>query len=216
MTRHEEEYIRHIYSKIEFKDRKIKIKEIADDFNYSKQSVIEMIKKLKARGYVSYIPYKGVSLSIEGRKIGARITRVHRLWELFLVRELDMSWDEIDKEAQLLQHATSELLEEKLYNYLGRPDYCPHGDPIPDENGKIPKKEYNTLAEAKLGDTFVIHKVKDDPALLKYLEDKGIKIGIQLVIQSILEYDGMIYALKGDQELIISGESTKSIYGIIN
>ncbi|MCG8484951.1 MAG: metal-dependent transcriptional regulator [Clostridia bacterium] len=215
MTQYEEDYIKYIYAKTELKNRVIKIAEIAADFMYSKQAVIEMVKKMEVRGYLQYIPYKGVTLTAEGKKFGARMVRVHRLWELFLVNELGMKWHEIDDEAHLLEHATSELLEAKLYEYLGKPEFCPHGSPIPDENGEIKFKSYQTLEQARVGDTFTVKKVKDEPSLLKYLEGRGISIGAEIVIQSILEYDGLINAKKGKDDVFISRESAKLIYGII-
>ena len=216
MTKYEEDYIKYIYSKIELEDRAVKITEIAGDFMYSKQSVIEMIKKMEVRGYVKYIPYKGVTLTTEGKKFGARMARVHRLWELFLVNELEMKWHEIDDEAHLLEHATSDLLEAKLYEYLGRPEFCPHGSPISDENGEIQKKKYLTLEQARVGDTFTVKKVEDEPSLLKYLEGRSVRIGVKIVIQSILECDGLINGRKGKDEVFISRESAKLIYGIIS
>ncbi|MCG8499346.1 MAG: metal-dependent transcriptional regulator [Firmicutes bacterium] len=216
MTKYEEDYIKHIYSKTEFKERLVKISEIAEEFLYSKQSVIEMVKKMESRGFVKYIPYKGVTLTDEGKKIGARMTRTHRLWECFLANELGMKWDEIDNEAHILEHATSDFLEAKLYEYLGRPEFCPHGNPIPDENGEVHIKEYHTLDQAEVGDTFTVNKVKDEPSLLKYLERIGIRIGTKIVVQSILEYDGMINAKREDKEIFISRESAKLIHGIIS
>ncbi len=216
MTQYEEDYIKYIYSKIELKDRVVKIAEIADDFMYSKQSVIEMVKKMEMRGYVQYIPYKGVTLTAKGRKLGARMARVHRLWELFLVNELGLKWYEIDEEAHRLEHATSDLLEAKLYSYLGRPESCPHGSPIPNEKGEISIKSYQTLEQAGVGDTFTVKKVKDEPSLLKYLEGRGIRIGVKIVVQSILACDGLINASQGEQEVFISRESAKLIYGIIS
>ncbi len=215
MTTQEEDYIKYLYSRLEQDELIVKITKIADEFNYTKQSVIEMIKKMETRGYVKYIPYKGVTLTDEGKKIGTRMIRVHRLWEIFLVNELGMKWDEIDDEAHLLEHATSDLLETKLYEYLGKPEFCPHGSPIPNEYGEITHLKYSNLDLVKIKDVFIVKKVKDEPSLLKYLEKSGIKIGTNMLVQSVLEHDGMIIATVDGREIFISKESAKLIYGII-
>ncbi|QUI22429.1 metal-dependent transcriptional regulator [Vallitalea pronyensis] len=215
MSKYEEDYIRYIYSRIEQGEHLVKITDIANVFGYTKQSVIEMIKKMESRGYVKYIPYKGVDITEEGRKIGSRMVRVHRLWEIFLVNELGMKWDEIDDEAHLLEHATSPLLESKLYTYLGKPEYCPHGNPIPDEDGEATYITYMTLDQVTANTTFIVKMVKDEPSLLKYLKQNGVNIGTTLYIQSILAYDGMIHGIIDGQDFYMSKESAKLVSGII-
>ncbi|WDV46403.1 metal-dependent transcriptional regulator [Clostridiaceae bacterium M8S5] len=215
MTKYEENYIKSIYEKTEMENNIVKVSEIAQEFQYTNQSVIEMIKKMEARGYVKYLPYKGVALTELGKKIGARMVRVHRLWEVFLACELGMKWDEVDKEAHLLEHATSKLLEEKLYEYLGKPIFCPHGNPISDEHGDTTTAQYTSMDKVKCFDVFAVKKVKDVPSLLKYLDDRGIRIGSKIHIQSILQHDGMIEGLYLGKEVFISKEASKLIFGVI-
>lgn len=215
MTMYEENYIKSIYEKTESKETIVKASEIAEEFGYSNQSVIEMFKKMDARGYLEYIPYKGVRLTAEGKNIGARMVRIHRLWEVFLIEQLNMKWDEVDIEAHQLEHATSKLLEEKLYEYLGKPVFCPHGNLIPDENGNTISVEYTSLDKVCRGDTFAVKKVKDEPSLLKYLDRISVKIGSQIYIESVIEYDGMICGNCQAKEIFISKDAANLIYGLV-
>lgn len=94
-------------------------------------AVTDMAKKLSVKGLVVYAPYKELELTPAGLSLAVKVIRRHRLWEMFLYRVLKMDLGEVHREAEILEHQTSDSLLEKIDDYLGRPKFDPHGDPIP-------------------------------------------------------------------------------------
>ena len=111
--------------------------ELANELKTKPASVTDMMKKLKTKKLLHYQPYQGFRLSSEGNKVALGIIRRHRLWEFFLAEKLKFSWDEVHEVAEDLEHVSSKKLIDKLDEFLGFPRFDPHGDPIPDANGKI-------------------------------------------------------------------------------
>jgi DtxR family transcriptional regulator, Mn-dependent transcriptional regulator len=112
-------------------------------FGYSPISIHEMITKLEENNLVKYIPYKGVMLTLEGEKIGSALVRRHRIWERFLTDTLGIPLDTAHEVAGNLEHAAPETITEKLSDFLGNPDHCPHGSEIPE---KDPSSKQNRIA----------------------------------------------------------------------
>ena len=125
-----ENYLKNIY-KLQESRRKVSTSLLSEQLRISAASVSEMVKKLSESGQLKYTPYRGVELTEQGRRKALRIIRRHRLWELFLVEVLKYPWDEIDEEAEKLEHMTSERLESRIDEILGYPSVDPHGDAIP-------------------------------------------------------------------------------------
>jgi len=125
-----ENYLKNIF-KIQEEEGRVTTTSLSHRLQISAASVSEMIRKLAEEGHVKHTPYKGVQLTVEGRKKALRIIRRHRLWELFLVEVLKYDWDEIDEEAERLEHMTSERLEQRIDQILGYPSRDPHGHAIP-------------------------------------------------------------------------------------
>src|SRR6185503_17816684 len=123
--------------------------EIADSMNTAAASVTDMLKKLSEKKLIHYARYQGVTLTPAGQKVAVTVIRRHRLWELFLVTKLGFTWDEVHELAEQLEHIQSDKLVQHLDTYLGRPKFDPHGDPIPDENGKFHLKKTIPLSEVK-------------------------------------------------------------------
>jgi len=154
---------------------------IAAGLDVSPGTVTSMLKTLSDAGFAEYIPYEGVRLSQPGRDLALRVLRRHRLIELFLVRTLDLPWDLVHEEAENMEHAMSDLLIDRIDNYLGKPQYDPHGDPIPDANGNMPPPASQLLLnEAVDGQQFRIARVVDQtPQFLRYLSNAGIRPGVE-------------------------------------
>ena len=104
---------------------------LARRLQFSPASVTKMIKRLAEYKLVSYEKYQGVHLTESGRRVAVEILRHHRLLELYLTQALGFSWDEVHEEAERLEHFISEKLEAKICDFLGNPDFDPHGAPIP-------------------------------------------------------------------------------------
>ncbi|MCT4543001.1 MAG: metal-dependent transcriptional regulator [Vallitalea sp.] len=133
LTRGEQDYIKVIYMLQETNNEEyLKNTVLVKKLGHTPQTVNETIKKLVNKNLLEYIPYKGSKLTEEGIEISIRLIRIHRLWELFLYEKLGFTWEQVHEEAEKLEHVTSKLLEERLYEFLGKPSKCPHGSSIPE------------------------------------------------------------------------------------
>ena len=135
-TASEENYIKAIFH-LQQADGMATTSLLAEKLLTKPASVTDMLKKLKAKKLLLYEKYKGFTLSSEGKKVALGIIRKHRLWEFFLVEKLQLKWNEVHEIAEQLEHVNSNILIEKLDEFLGRPKFDPHGDPIPDSKGKM-------------------------------------------------------------------------------
>ena len=132
----EENYVKTIYH-LQRRDDTVTTNELAARLQTKPASITEMMKKLKVKKLVNYQPYQGFKLTAEGNKIALGIIRRHRLWEYFLAEKLKFNWDEVHDIAEDMEHVSSKKLIDKLDEFLGYPKFDPHGDPIPDANGKL-------------------------------------------------------------------------------
>ncbi|MDO4800325.1 MAG: metal-dependent transcriptional regulator [Bacillota bacterium] len=154
MNRSEEDYIKALYSLEETipEGKAVSNSRLTERLGHTAQTVNEMIRRLERKGLVIYRPYRGSRLTDLGRAEAVRMTRVHRLWELFLVQHLRYSWDDVHEEAERLEHATSEHLAQALYRFLGEPSTCPHGQEIPvfaEEMSSLPSKKQSRRTRTK-------------------------------------------------------------------
>ena len=209
----EEDYIKYIYEASHEIKTHLSLKDIASYFSYREQSVNEMIKKLQKKGYVKYLPYQGVTLLKKGEKEAIRMIRSHRIWEVFLEKYLGYSWEEVHQEAEHLEHAGSEKMIEKMYELIGKPDSCQHGNPIPSYGSRFKSKNYPSLYEMKEGDIFHILQVKDDYGLLQYLKQHNIQIQDEVTI--IKKYESLAQIeIKHDKHIYqMSEQTSKMIFG---
>ncbi len=137
-----------------------------------------MVKTLADSGLVRYEPYVGVRLTGSGEKLAALVVRRHRLIELFLVQVMGMSWTEVHEEAELLEHAVSDRLIERIDEMLGHPESDPHGDPIPDSEGVLERRPFDTLLTCPLNARVTVRRVTDqDPEFLRFVERRDLKPG---------------------------------------
>ncbi|MBM4168732.1 MAG: metal-dependent transcriptional regulator [Ignavibacteria bacterium] len=207
-----ENYLKAIYKLAEH-ERRVTTSLLSEQLRVSSPSVTEMIKKLSDAGVVGYTPYKGVQLTARGRKKALRIVRRHRLWELFLVEVLKYRWDEIDEEAERLEHITSDRLEERLDAFLGYPKVDPHGDVIPTAAGSIDQPEYSLLADCRPGTKAVVARVSDtDSEVLQHLSRLGIKLKKQIVVRDRLAFDGSMTIAVDGKEQYLSRKLASQIY----
>jgi DtxR family Mn-dependent transcriptional regulator len=142
-----------------------------------------MVKKLAALGYVTHLPYRGVRLTDQGRRVALEVLRHHRLLETYLVEELGVPWDRVHAEAEVLEHVLSEGLEERIAAKLGEPTHDPHGDPIPAADGTVVEPETVALDTLATGDRGRFVRVSDsDSKLLRELARLGIRPGDELEV----------------------------------
>jgi len=164
--------------------------DIAERIHTSAASVTDMLQKLSEKKLISYKKYKGVTMTASGKKAALSVIRKHRLWEMFLVEKLGFGWDEVHAVAEQLEHIQSDKLIEQLDKYLGHPQADPHGDLIPDSNGKFPIRKSVLLSSLTKGESATIAGVVDkSPAFLRHLEKIGFNVGTLLKVEQVEEYD---------------------------
>jgi DtxR family transcriptional regulator, Mn-dependent transcriptional regulator len=164
---------------------------VAERLGVTPASASGMLRRLADEGVVSYEPYHGARLTPEGERIALEVIRHHRLLELFLAEVLDMPWDRVHAEAEVLEHHISEELEELIAAKLGEPALDPHGDPIPDRDLEISADESVPLTELDPGERGVFTRVSDsDASMLRYLAEQAIQPGASLEIRSREPFGG--------------------------
>ena len=199
-NRAEEDYLKTIYELTVERDQKlIKSVEIAERFGYTDQSVNEMIKKLVQKKLLVFYPYKGVELTHKGKNFAIRMIRAHRLWEVFLTHKLGVSWESVHADAEMLEHASSDHVLDKLDKFLGYPKYCQHGNPIPNKKGQSRPAHQHVLLDFQTGDQVEIKRVMDAKELLDFLNHEKIKLND---VFEIVQHDSFnqIMTLQSEQQ----------------
>lgn len=213
LSQAEENYIKAIYSLETQSDKGVSTNMIAKKIQTKASSVTDMIKKLSEKQLVVYKKYQGVQLSKKGKKVAMLIVRKHRLWESFLVDKLNFSWDEVHVVAEQLEHIKSEKLIERLDRFLEYPSVDPHGDPIPDKDGNIEKRNKVKLSALKENEQSILLSVKDSSAdFLKYLNKKKIAIGNTIKVLSVEPFDRSMQIEMNSKQFIISENVADNLY----
>lgn len=196
--------------------RRVTTSAIAERLDVSAPSATNMLKRLAARDLVSYEPYKGASLTKKGRAVALEIVRHHRLLETYLVEALGVPWEEAHAEAEALESNLSESLEERMFAALGRPQFDPHGHPIPTRNGAMPKTSRRSLWDVSDGDTARIEQVPDShPDALRYLAEEGVLPGVKVTIVNRGPIGGPLFVRIEDNEnapVALSKQITEAIW----
>ncbi|HHT01040.1 MAG TPA: metal-dependent transcriptional regulator [Thiomicrospira sp.] len=199
-----EDYLKIIY-KLEdggSADKGVQTSVIAERLAISQASVSNMIKKLADQGYVSYARYYGVSLNDSGRKIALNMIRKHRILEQYLVERLNYSWDEVDEEAEVLEHAISDKLANRMWDDLGQPTHDPHGAPIPSIDGELVKQDLTPLIGVPLNHRVQVKRIKNrSPEELRYLANIGLTTGVELLIKNVAPLNGPLLVEINGQDL---------------
>lgn len=214
LTYTEENYLKAIYYLSEGKSEGVSTNGIADRLQTKASSVTDMLRKLSDKKLVNYEKYQGVALTREGKKIALSTIRKHRLWEVFLVEKLQFGWDEVHEVAEQLEHIQSTKLIDSLDEFLDYPEFDPHGDPIPDKNGKFAKREESfELNNAVEGDKLLITGVNDtSSSFLVFLQQQGLTLGVGLRICEIFSFDrSMVIELKDKRKITLSNLVTRNI-----
>ncbi|MBH70322.1 MAG: iron-dependent repressor [Flavobacteriales bacterium] len=211
-TQAEENYLKTILSISLRNDGRISTNEIANEIGTSPASVSDMFKKLQEKKLIKYKKYQGVSLTKKGRKNATNILRKHRLWETFLVNTLNFSWDEVHIIAEQLEHIQSEKLIDELDDFLDKPKFDPHGDPIPSKEGKIPLSDFKSLNKLKVGDKGIIMGVKlDKKSFLQYLNQIKIQIGVEIKIINKVNFDKSMEVKTKYKTFFLSNDVSKNL-----
>src|ERR1700680_298519 len=165
--------------------RLVPMGQVAAALNVTPGTATTMVKALAESDLAEYEPYSGVRLTPAGEKLAVLVLRRHRLVELFLVQVMGMSWAEVHDEAEQLEHVVSERLIERIDEMLGRPTHDPHGDPIPDPDRAIARRDLDTLLTCPVGTPLRITRIADqDPAFLRFIESNDLKPGQAIEVET--------------------------------
>jgi DtxR family Mn-dependent transcriptional regulator len=185
---------------------------LAERLRVTAGSVSAMVKKLAELDLVSHTPYRGVRLTREGRRTALEVIRHHRLLELFLAEVLEMPWDRVHEEAEVLEHVLSSELEEIIAAKLGNPTHDPHGDPIPSAEFELDEQETRSLADLEPGDEGVFVRVSDsDSDMLRYLGDRGVTPGSSFVVLDRQPFGGPLFVRFGRDVHPLGGELAQAM-----
>jgi DtxR family Mn-dependent transcriptional regulator len=207
-----ENYLKTIYHLSTGNSSIVNNKQLADKLKVIPATVTEAVKKLHDLKLVIYEKSYGTRLTTSGSKMALSIIRRHRIWETYLAKELGFGWDEVHEIAEELEHIKNDKLIKKLSEKLGHPNFDPHGDPIPDEKGKIQKSNFIKLSEVKLKNHYKVMGVTDHSTIfLKYLEKHQLIIGASIIIKTIEEFDNSIILVCQKKDVNISSKAAECI-----
>jgi len=203
----EENYLKVIYHLSLTNAGLITTNAIAERVQTKAASVTDMMRKLAEKKLVNYQKYQGVTLTETGNAVAVNIVRKHRLWEVFLVDKLHFKWDEVHDIAEELEHINSAELVERLNEYLNFPTNDPHGDPIPDKNGKFGKEKFIKLNDLTPQQVGIVMGVTEHSSLfLKHLEKLQLTLGTEIKVLDITSFDGSVELLLNNKKITVSPE----------
>jgi DtxR family transcriptional regulator, Mn-dependent transcriptional regulator len=206
-----ENYAKAIYA-IQQRSATVTTNAIAERLGVTAASASGMVKKLDSLGLVSHVPYKGVELTEDGERLALEVIRHHRLLELYLAESLDVPWDRVHAEAEVLEHVLSEELEELIAAKLGHPTVDPHGDPIPTADLVIDERPTSSLADLNLGARATFVRISDsDPEMLRYLAERGIAPGDEFEVVDKQPFDGPTFARFGEDVHVLGGALARAM-----
>ncbi len=172
-----------------------------------------MVRKLDQKKLVRHKPYKGIDLTAEGERNAMKVIRKHRLWEVFLVEHLGFGWEEVHDVAEQLEHIQSDKLVDQLDEFLGNPAYDPHGDPIPDAEGRINNDYTELMSDCAVGQVGTIGRIKDSSSdFLRLIEEKELRPNTRFRIVSKEAYDGIMELERKNSRVTISQKVASNLY----
>jgi DtxR family Mn-dependent transcriptional regulator len=208
-----EDYLSTIYKSAD-SDGIIKANQIAESLSVSRAAVTDMLRRLSSDGYVNYERYKGIKLTKAGEDYARNMVRRHRIWELYLHQVVGMPWDKVHDEAHRLEHGSSDELINRMEEMLDFPEFDPHGDPIPDKNGNMPKSNLGVpLSTIKPGNKVTVNRVHDfDSSFLKYISQIGVELNKELTVVDVIGFDRSLIIIIDKKQTSISSKLAANIF----
>lgn len=209
----EENYLKAIFKISEKAQKSASTNSIAKHLNTSAASVTDMLKRLAEKKHINYEKYKGVTLTNEGSKMATLLIRKHRLWEVFLVKKLRFTWDQVHDIAEQLEHIQSKELIMRLDAFLDYPKFDPHGDPIPNADGKFTIRSQTPLSEMHQGQIGSLVGVKEhNSEFLQYLNSLNVKLGTIISIIETIPFDrSMRVEIDNKREILITATVAQNL-----
>ena len=179
-----ENYVKQVFLLSEDAGSTVSMKDLVAVMEVAPGTVTAMMKTLSSESLVDYTPREGVRLTEQGRQLALRLVRRHRLIELFLVNVLRLDWSDVHEEAEILEHAVSDKIVERMDELLGRPRHGPHGKPIPDAEGNVEITAFEPLEQVPSGTKVRLAEIgEDDPELLRLVVERGFGIGVECSVE---------------------------------
>ncbi|HET6690191.1 MAG TPA: metal-dependent transcriptional regulator [Miltoncostaeaceae bacterium] len=186
---------------------------VAEALAVTTASASNMLKKLDGLGYVDQVPRHGVALTDSGRQAALEVIRHHRLLETYLATRLGMSWDEVHREAEVLEHHVSGALADRIAEALGHPERDPHGHPIPTSAGLMPSVSSRRLSEMAEGAVAVVGRVDDrDDALLRFLAERGLVPDARVTVLGHAPFGGPISVRVGERVVDVPPAAAHAVH----
>jgi DtxR family transcriptional regulator, Mn-dependent transcriptional regulator len=208
-----EDYLKTIYALGEEVGGPVATTALADRLDVTPGSVSAMVRKLDELGLAAHTPYHGVRLTEEGRRAALEVVRHHRLLELFLAEVLEVPWDRVHAEAEVLEHVLSTELEQTIAAKLGDPTRDPHGDPIPSTDFEVDEPDTRSLDDLEVGASGRFVRISDsDPEMLRYLAARGIRPGERFELLERQPFGGPLSVRFDEREThVLGGELTRAM-----
>ena len=209
-----ENFVKAIYKNEKRDNYNTKPGNIAKELGISNAAATDMAKKLAQKELLKYEKYQQLQLTEKGNKMALSIVRKHRLWEALLFKLFDLSLHEIHREAELLEHQTSDVLADKISAYLGNPKFDPHGDPIPNAQGEITTTDTSIpLSNTLEGKSYTISRLmSDDKEFFEFCAQNGIKYGNRIRVSKQFEKSGMTQISVSHNTIVLNKDFTSIIY----
>ena len=208
----EENYLKTLYKLGDKQIKKVNNIALANALSLNPATVLEMVRKMNEKKLVDVLADKTIQLTEKGKKKALLIIRKHRLWEAFLVEKLNYKWNEVHDLAEQLEHIESDDLVKRLEAFLGFPSVDPHGDPIPDENGKVKKIKTQRLTDVALKKKVTIVTLANTSnEFLKYLDKSGLTVGDVIEVSDIESFDKSLTVLHKKNSITLSNEAAKNM-----
>ena len=205
------EYLGEIY-RLERSPEGVTTSALAERLEVSSSAVARMLRRLDEAGMLSHVPYQGVKLTAQGEREALRSIRRHRLLEVFLVKVMGFTWDEVHEQAHGLQLTITDAFEDRMDAVAGHPSHCPHGDPIPTKDGRIAPVNDQPLVQAPVGAAGVLRRVKtDDGDKLRYLAQLGLVPGVPLQVLGRAPFNGPLRIKAKGAEHVLGAELAQTL-----
>jgi DtxR family Mn-dependent transcriptional regulator len=206
------EYLAEIY-RLQEDSPTVSTTSLADRLNVSPPAIPRMLKRLQSVGFVKHVPYQGVELTQLGREEALREIRRHRILEVFLVNVMGFTWDETHEHADQLSAGLNDRLTERMAEMTGFPQRCPHGEPIPDREGRLPDVNDICIVNLGVGHRGVVSRVRThEPEKLQYLASLGLVPGVAFEILGRAPFNGPMRLRVGREEVVVGYELMKSLW----
>jgi len=210
------EYLAEIYrleEDLQEDDQTVSTTSLAERLNVSAPAVPRMLKRLKSAGFVKHIPYRGVELTDLGREEALQEIRRHRILEVFLVDIMGFRWDEAHEHADELGQGLTDALSQRMDEMTGFPERCPHGEPIPNQEGKLPSIDDICIMNLPVGHRGQVSRVRThEPEKLRYFASLGLIPGQEIEIVGRAPFNGPIRLRLDRDEVVLGAELTKSLW----